>query len=381
MKVAANGRTTQRSKSKAMGFATRRFGRSPCLFVFLFLWHGAGVVVAQPNEDASRQLGAIRDAWAAQSNEIQTARITLWHINRLAKESADWEGITREFGELAQVGESGDSDAIARAVKQCATAVSGTSTSGEWPTLTIVIDGEDVRNITEIDGEKKGDWGFRDGASVKYFPGLRAANVESGRTSDARFGIEYVRPTLVGDAPWSIVPSERSGRISLECTDGQITCQSQLDNSTKILTSCVVQGSSARIRGALAEFAGGITIPTYGIDVSMGGDGRVRTIKAFIVQHAEFNLPLEAEALAVSVPEGTRIADMRVEGRVNVGLSATSGDPVVLADEIAVGKELVRRKSRTDGASQLQFWLAVSALLLGVAILVAGGRRMLNSKT
>lgn len=335
--------------------------------------------IAQTEQDDATQLQAIRDAWAVQANEIQTARIIMRHINRLAEEPTDWEGVMAAFGELARIGDSGDSEAVAREVKQCVTKVSGPSKSPEWPELTIIVDGDDVRNIVKINGEMKGDWGYRKGASARYFPGLRGVNVESGHSVDARFGIAYVRPTLVGDAPWSLIPSEQRSRISLECGDGQITCQAQIDNTTKILTSSLVQGSSARIRGGLAEFAGGVIVPTFGIDVGMGADGRVRTIKAFIVEHAEFNLPLEPEELAVSVPEGTRIADERVTGQVKVGFAATSGDPVILADEMS--KPRTQGKSNTDGVSQLRFWLCVTALLLGTGMAIGGGRRLLQPKS
>jgi hypothetical protein len=237
--------------------------------------------IAQTEQDDATQLQAIRDAWAVQADEIQTARIIMQHINRLAEAPTDWEGVMAAFDELARIGDSGDSEAVAREVKQCVTKVSGPSKSPEWPELTIVVDGDDVRNIVKINGKMKGDWGYRKGSSVKHFPNFRAANVESGHSVDARFGISYVRPTLVGDAPWSLMPSEQSGRISLECRDGRVPCQVRIDDATKILTMSLIRGSSAQIRGGLAEFVGGVIVPTFGINVGMGADGRVRTIEAF----------------------------------------------------------------------------------------------------
>jgi hypothetical protein len=104
-------------------------------------------------------------------------------------------------------------------------------------------------------------------------------------------------------------------------------------------------------------------------------------VRLSIIEHAEFNLPLEAEELAVSVPEGTRIVDKRIADRTRVGLSGTAGDPVVLADELAAGQGRSRAKPQPRGVAPLRFWLSLTALLLGGGLASVGLRRLLMSKT
>jgi len=321
------------------------------------------------------ELSACRDAWIVQRSEIQSARIVMSHRNGVSSEPVDWPDVQTALGKLAQAEISGDSTAIRQAVTDCVTTLQGPTRSGEWPVLTIIVDGDSVRNTVEIQGEVKGDQNYHKGSSVRHFPNFHAATIDPGASEEGRYGISYIRPVPDSEGEWRILPDESTtDRLLLEMPIGGSLCRLMVDRRTHMLLRTEIAGSSVSVRGGYSEFAGGIVIPTFGIKVGMGQDGHVRAVDAFLVEHAEFNLPVNESDLAISVPERTRIVDRRDPEGDRIGFSARPGDPLELAREIPAPKP---PPAMPPQAARSGFWpvLSVNAALLGVVVVIMVVRR------
>jgi hypothetical protein len=350
------------------------------LIFVLFVFVGGWCRTADAQE-VSADIQTIRDAWETQAAEIRTARVIMRKINRLGTVPTNWAGVQAAFNELAAVEATGDRDAIRLAVMKSVESLGGPTESPEWPEMTILVDGPAVRNIIKVEGKVVSELNFKDGASVRYFPNFKAATIEAGASQEARFGIHFVRPILGPKAEWRLTPSNSSDVISLECVEklpepeGEIVARALVDRRTMILKRSELPELDARIRGALAEFPGGVVVPTFGIDVSMGGTPRVRTIKAFIVEHAQFNLRLDEADLSVAVPERTRIVDKRAPGSNKVGMSDSAGDPMVLAEQIRMRRNQSPQKAAPAESSGFLLLLGLNILILVIVALIFLVRR------
>ena len=338
-----------------------------------FLLAVMGIDHCNGEEDSTLTLDEIRDAWQVQLAEIQTTRITMRHCNGLAPDPADWAAVLKAVEDLDSAVSKDPAQAL-RAIGHCVRVVSGRSIPQEWLTLTIVADGNQaVRNLVERSGDKKAEWGYRNGSSVRHHPNFKSATIEEGQSQESRYKPDYVRPVPPRDVAWKILSSSDK-TTSLEYDDNGIKTQIVIDLQSKTLLRSQTGEFGILIRGGLAEFSGGITIPTYGIDISMGRGGKVRSIKAFVVEFAEFNMPLTTDELAVVVPEGTRIIDKRDPAGIKVAVAVEQGDPVALAAELPMHLNPSPLEKPQKRSVSLLFMFNAILVVAGLVYLAVRGR-------
>lgn len=326
-----------------------------------------------------------KDAWRHQSEEVQTARMTMWHRNGVAKQPADWQAVERAADILLAKANANDSQATLEAMIDCIVSIANPVNPRAGALLTIIAEGDsNVRNIIEIDDEKRIDSGFTNNASVIYRSNFREAHIEPGESIDAKYRLHYVRPTVVPGADWVISESNPASDWQLAWVENGISCRVLVDRRTSVVTRIELGESKLRLRGGIAEFAGGVSIPTWGIDISMGSKGRVRSFDAFVMRDAEFNVPLPDSDLPVTVPEGTRLIDRRNPGVERVAETETAGEVLKLAETIPF------RENPPDNAGHLEppvdaprtrTWLWVNLAVLALAAIALGVKRMVVTRS
>jgi len=273
----------------------------------------------------------LEEAWAIQAREIRTARITLRHVNGLASVQSTWSDVISAFEQLNTDAARGDQRATEKVVKETVERLTGRGPS-QWLELSIVIDGDDVRNSFRQGGELKHSLGARRGNILKHMPGFNSAEIKPGPPDEAIYRFNYVRLPL-RSVPSGAKISSANGLL-MEYEEAGHKFKTVIDRETKICLGSYLAPTAASIRGGLEKFADGVIIPTFGIDIGMGRDQRVRTYKGFLVEDAEFNMPLKLGEIDLAIPAGTRIRDARDPLRPAVGFAHQDGSLEEAADAL-----------------------------------------------
>ena len=336
------------------------------------------VYVGRAQEEETPTFQTFKDAWQLQSSEIQTAKIRLWHRNGIARNPASWGEVVRAVEQLSEKANSGDSDAVLTALIDCVESIANPVEPRRGTAMTIIVEGEkNVRNIIEVDDEKKIDLGFKGDSSIVYRSNFQEAHVEKGDSIDAKYRMPYIRPLLIPSENFKLLPDRQSDSWKLNWIENGVACTAAIDRATKLLTRLEIGEIKLKVRGGISQFSGGISIPTYGIDVSMGRDSRVRAFDAFVVKEAEFNFAISDADLAVIAPGGTHIFDMREPGVEKVAMTDEGGDVARLVETLPfrINPESQQTLADVPPISNLRSWfLVLNVGLLLLASFYAGAR-------
>jgi hypothetical protein len=317
--------------------------------------------------------------------EIQSARIELRHYEGLVPEetSPDVASVERMLDEFFERCRTGDFDEGVRGMNLLRDQICGMPMEDKWCILMILEQGASVRNTVFVDGELRRNWGYHKGTSVQHHAGLRSAEIDPGKSVDARYSLAYVRPMIV-NASWQTVSSESpvadwlySGELKNVVG---ITANDEvalIDSETGAMLKLAAPGSVYRFRCLYTDFDG-FNLPRLGIDVRMRA-GRVRTIATFILNEAELNEPIADADLAVAVPLSTSIQDFRSPNREVRVLADVEGDAIATVNRAIVQGRSQSPPSEIDPSTAanpfIPWFLALNGVLLAVIAYVSWKRQ------
>ena len=94
-----------------------------------------------------------------------------------------------------------------------------------------------------------------------------------------------------------------------------------VDPATGTLMKDVTRGQGGRVlkqktQQGFVTYPGGILFPTVAVEATFGPEERLATIRASVVEEAEFNAPLPINIFSAGVPEGVNVFDKRKQDEV-----------------------------------------------------------------
>ncbi len=274
-----------------------------------------------PAASAADEAATIRDIFdqvAAQREEIFSAKITYrWHLATYRKPDNTPDHVRAIFDQYDLIGDPDSLRELVHALEPDPATV-----DPPWETRTFHMLGQKRRTDTSqgviqmVDDDHEMEYeGFNRQLSVdqrgKSSVHLTAIRDFRCNPPAPRHGLKAEDYRIVGSTADSItlemIPSE-------ETTGGISPYQYTFERATGVLTHYQVTHADGLARevwqSGLTEYPGGVVIPSLRI-VTMYREGRLSSLRVFIIDEAEFNGPVSEELFIMPVPAGTVVVDYR----------------------------------------------------------------------
>ncbi len=254
----------------------------------------------------------LTEEWKRQSDEVQTARLTLEYYSTSGSESAanwtDAEGILNQFADVCRQGISPEiqSDELKSCVNRLLGRKADEQKISGGAQLQIVQSGDDVRNVMDLEGKLIADHGFSNGQTVEYMPGLKGVIVDPGdsRQLPRRLGFNFVRPVPAGFT-WQGVETTEKDLLVFRFQRDSTEVVAAVDRASKVLVRQDFTSRGMTRRLLLTDFDG-VVAPVLGVDVRFR-NGSVSFLNAFRIIDAQLNEIVQEDELQISVPTGTTV--------------------------------------------------------------------------
>jgi hypothetical protein len=276
----------------------------------------------------------IKDTWATQAAAVQSARVRVRYVFRLARSGLAHSEVSTAFDRLMATEKRGDVAALHRELQEVVARIIDEDALKEWWIVEIVVDGKNVRNTAISNGQVWRDAAFHNGQHVEFFAKSGFGLVGSGPNKAVLLDVRDIRVVPSTKLAWSVTSANEPGQLTLEHGEGSEVMRVTVDKATKMPLR-VSSSWLEQVRGGYQKFEGGVWSPTYGIDAQFGG-GTVRNVDAFIVESATFNPRIDPSEFSVKLASGARMSDQRTPHRVATGVVKEGGvDAIRFADQIS----------------------------------------------
>lgn len=223
--------------------------------------------------------------------------------------------------------------------------------------------------------DKEHSYQIFDGKKTIYYDGSnKQANIlgESART---RFlaKLREFRAVPDPDARGYRVIKHVGEVIGITGSNEHFTTNFDVQTATGMIKRSIVQTKDGLITGEIFQdgfvtYPGGIVFPTLSAKAKFVG-GALSMIRITVLEEAQFNVPLPADAFEAEVPQGVNVFDQRGKDITTFKTAAPLGDLAVAANE------RLQPSSRTLDSGKADFawrwWVIAGNILL--LLLVVGG--------